>query len=151
MDGRMANSTSASSVQLRLSLEQVSTFLDDAFPPTARAKFGQIVSLDLNHVRMRLDPDPSMIRPGNIVSGPSLMGLVDVAAYAVIAAHNGPEAMAVTNALSITFLRSCDVKPVFADARLLKLGRRLASVDVRLWQDEETRLVAQSTVSYALP
>lgn len=110
-----------------------------------------MVSVDLNHVRMRLDPDPSMIRPGNIVSGPTLMGLVDVAAYAVIAAHIGPEAMAVTNSLSIAFLRSCDVKPVFADARLLKLGRRLATIDVRVWQGDEDRLVAQSTVGYALP
>lgn len=79
------------------------------------------------------------------------MGLVDVSAYAVIAAHNGPEAMAVTNSLSIAFLRGCAVKPIFADARLLKLGRRLATVDVRVWQDEEERLVAQATVGYALP
>ena len=80
-----------------------------------------------------------------------MMGLVDVAAYAVILAHIGPVAMAMTNTLTINFLRVCRMEPVYADARLLKLGRRLASVDVRLWQGSEDRLVAQATVGYALP
>jgi uncharacterized protein (TIGR00369 family) len=79
------------------------------------------------------------------------MGLIDVAAYAVVLAHIGPVEMAVTNTLFVTFLRPCRVEPVFADARLLKLGRRLASIDVRLWQASEDRLVAQATVGYALP
>lgn len=100
---------------------------------------------------MRLDPGPDMIRPGGIVSGPTLMGLADVAAWAVVLAHVGPVAMAVTNSLSINFLRACQLDAVIADARLLKLGRRLATVDVRLWQGDEQRLVAQATVGYALP
>lgn len=112
---------------------------------------GAVDALSLNHLRMRLDPDESMKRPGDIVSGPTLMTLVDVCAYAIIAAHHGPAAMAVTNALSISFLRACQFEPVFADASLLKLGRRLATVDVRIWQDSPDRLVAQSTVGYALP
>lgn len=136
---------------LRLSQEEVAAFLDAAFPASARAAFGTVDRLTHNHLRMRLEPDASMIRPGDIVSGPVLMGLIDVAAYGVIAAHHGPEAMAVTNALSIAFLRACAVQPVFADAHLLKLGRRLATVDVRLWQGSEDRLIAQATVGYALP
>ncbi len=40
---------------------------------------------------------------------------------------------------------------MIADARLLKLGRRMATVDVRLWQEVEDRLVAQATVGYVLP
>ena len=79
------------------------------------------------------------------------MALVDVAAYGIILGHIGPVAMAVTNALSISFLRACRFEPIFADARLLKLGRRLATVDVRIWQQSEDRLIAQSTVGYALP
>jgi acyl-coenzyme A thioesterase PaaI-like protein len=40
---------------------------------------------------------------------------------------------------------------VVADARLIKLGKRLATIDVRLWQDSEEQLIVQSTVGYALP
>ncbi len=96
-------------------------------------------------------PGPRMVRPGGIVSGPTLMGLADVAAYAVVLAHIGPVAMAVTNTLNITFLRPCQTERVVADARLLKLGRRLATIDVRLWQRTEAGLVAQATVGYVLP
>jgi len=138
-------------LELRLTIEQVSSFLDEAFPPSARASLGEVESLALNHLRMRLDPNESMRRPGDIVSGPALMALVDVAAYAVIAAHHGPEAMAVTNSLSISFLRACRFEAIFAEARILKLGRRLATIDVRIWQRTEDRLIAQSTVGYALP
>ena len=59
--------------------------------------------------------------------------------------------MAVTNSLSISFLRACQFEPIYADARILKLGRRLATVDVRVWQRTEDRLIAQSTVGYAMP
>lgn len=139
------------SEQLRLSASELTAFLDTAFPPAARSKLGEVVAVAPGHVRMVLRPDASMVRPGGIVSGPTLMGLIDVAAYAVVLAHIGPVEMAVTNTLSVSFLRPCRLEPVFADARLLKLGRRFASIDVRLWQSTEDRLIAQATVGYALP
>lgn len=138
-------------MELRLTAAEVSAFLDTAFPLEARSLLGEVDSLTMGRLRMRLTPVPVMKRPGDIVSGPTIMALVDVAAYGVIAAHHGPEAMAVTSSLSISFLRACRFEPVFADAHLLKLGRRLATVDVRVWQEAENRLVAQSTVGYALP
>lgn len=140
-----------SSEQLRLSLDELAAFLDTAFPAAARPQLGELVSIAPGHVRMALQPDASMVRPGGIVSGPTLMGLIDVAAYAVVLAHIGPVEMAVTNTLSVSFLRACRLQQVFADARLLKLGRRFASIDVRLWQSTEDRLIAQATVGYALP
>ncbi len=135
----------------RLTLGQVSDFLEAAFPPEARPALGTVVDLQPGRLRMRLDPFPAMLRPGAIVSGPTLMALADVAAYGVIAAHHGPEAMALTSTLSIAFLRPGRPEPVFADADLLKLGRRTATVDVRLWQGDAHRLVAQATVGYVLP
>lgn len=137
--------------RLRLSIDELAAFLDAAFPAEARPGLGELVGVAPGHARMRLQPVPSMQRPGGIVSGPTLMGLIDVAAYAVVLAHIGPVEMAVTNTLSVSFLRPCRLEPVFADARLLKLGRRFASVDARLWQQTEDRLVAQATVGYALP
>ena len=135
----------------QLDINSLTAFLDDAFPPEARASLGAVVEIAPGRVRLRLEPTPAMARPGNIVAGPSLMALADVAAYAVIAAHHGPEPMAVTHSLSISFLRACQFESIHADARLLKLGRRLSTVDVRIWQGSEDRLVAQATVGYAQP
>jgi uncharacterized protein (TIGR00369 family) len=146
-----AKLNSASETVLRLDLGALSTFLDEAFPQAARPASGELVAVEPGHTRIRLEPKPDMIRPGNIVSGPTLMGLVDFAAYAMVLAHVGPVAMAVTNSLNISFLRACRLAPIVADARLLKLGRRLATIDVRLWQNRETRLIAQATVGYVLP
>lgn len=126
-------------------------FLDSAFPVAARPAFGEVAFVRLNHVQLTLQPLPEMERPGNIVSGPALMGLIDVAAYAVVLAHIGPVAMAVTHTMNVAFLRACRWSMVVADARLLKLGRRLATIDVRVWQGTEEHLIAQSTVGYALP
>ena len=136
--------------QVRLSADELTAFLKEAFPVEAQS-YGTVLHVGQDHAQMRLDPQVSMLRPGGIVSGPVQMGLIDVAAYVVVLAHIGPVAMAVTNSLSVTFLRPCRCEALFADARLLKLGRRLATIDVRLWQSSEGRLVAQATVGYALP
>ncbi len=137
--------------QLLLDKEALAAFLDGAFPAAARASFGEVAFVKPNHVQLTLQPLPEMARPGNIVSGPALMGLIDVAAYAVVLAHIGPVAMAVTHSMNVAFLRACRWSTVVADARLLKLGKRLATIDVRLWQESEQQLIAQSTVGYALP
>jgi uncharacterized protein (TIGR00369 family) len=140
-----------SEIQLHFDKEGLARFLDGAFPAATRPALGEVASVDLNHVRMTLQPRPEMVRPGNIVSGPSLMALIDVASYAAVLAHIGAVPMAVTHTLNVTFMRACRFETIVADARLLKLGRRLATIDVRLWQGSEDRLIAQSTVGYALP
>jgi acyl-coenzyme A thioesterase PaaI-like protein len=109
-------------LQLRLSQDEITAFLHGAFPAEVCAKLGKVDRLSLNHLRMRLDPDASMLRPGGIVSGPTMMGLVDVAAYAIIAAHHGPEAMAVTNALNINFLRACKFQTIFCRCTPFETG-----------------------------
>ncbi len=137
--------------QLRLSPEELARVLDQAFPAEARGRLGEVVSVAPGHVRMRLTPTAAMLRPGEIVSGPSLVGLIDVAAYAVVLAHIGAVEMAVTSTMSVSFLRPCRLEMVVADARLLKLGKRRATIDVRLWQDSEERVVTQATLGYAIP
>jgi uncharacterized protein (TIGR00369 family) len=129
----------------------LSALIDTMFHPGARARYGSVVSVEPGHVRLSLTPPEDCLRPGAIVSGPTLMGLADVGAFAVIAAHLGPVTMALTTTLTINFLRAAHGHaPLIADAHLLKLGRRLASAEVRLSQ-ERVGLVAQATVGFALP
>ena len=66
------------------------------------------------------------IRPGGTVSGPTLMWLADVGTYALLLAHLGDAALAVTSSLSIDFLRRPVGPQMVADTQLLKLGRSLA-------------------------
>ncbi|THG38700.1 PaaI family thioesterase [Sphingomonas olei] len=133
-----------------LSVEELRTLLAGAFPGRA-GEGGTVEVLGPGTARMILDPLLAMARPGNIVSGPTLMTLADHVAYAVILAHTGPMLMAVTHTLTMSFLRACRFERIVADATILKMGRRLVTVDVRIWQGSEAGIVAQATVGYTLP
>ena len=133
-----------------MSLAEMAEFFRGAFPED-KGPHDNVIAIRPGWVRLKLEPEARNLRPGNLVSGPTQMGLADRAAYAVILAHIGPVAMAVTSNLNYSFLRGVQFRTVHADARLLKLGRRLATVDVVLWQDDETNIVGQATVTYALP
>ena len=90
-------------------------------------------------------------RPGGTLSGPTMMALADNAAWLVILAHIGPQLLAVTTSLHIDFLRKPDIADLVASARLLKLGRRLAVVDVEVSSKGSRDLVAKAQVTYSLP
>jgi uncharacterized protein (TIGR00369 family) len=136
--------------RILLDAEALNAFLRTAFPHMGGGP-GPIILAEPGHVRVEIRPDARNLRPGDIVSGPTQMSLADTAAYALVLAHVGPVAMAVTNSLTIHFLRGCKPGPVFADARLLRLGRRIVTTDVRIWTESAERLVAQATVAYTLP
>lgn len=120
-----------------------SNFVDSEAAP------GPILSVMPGRVSVVRPFHPSMLRPGDLVAGPVLMGVADTAAYVLILAHVGPELMAVTSALNINFLRGAKKGDVHADAQLLSLGRRNAVCDVRLWTESPDRPAAQATVTYA--
>ena len=90
-------------------------------------------------------------RPGGTVSGPSLMALTDLTAWAAVLARIGPVALAVTTSLHIDFLRRPDLVDVLAEGRVLKLGRRLAVTEVALRSDGAADLVAKAQVTYSIP
>lgn len=132
----------------QMALEELNTFLSDAF---AGSRPYVIDRIESGRVAASLPADQVMIRPGGTVSGPTLMMLADAAAYAVVLAHIGPVALAVTSNLSIDFLRKPQAVGVEADAELLKLGRTLAVVDVRLRSAGSPDLIARASVTYAIP
>ncbi len=136
---------------LMLDADAVNAFLLRAFPHMQEERRGKVVALRPGHARLHMASDDTSLRPGGIVSGPKQMGFADAAAYAVILAHIGLVAMAVTTALNFQFLRPARPGLQTADASLLRLGRRLAVVDVRLWTDDEDKPVGQANVTYAIP
>jgi uncharacterized protein (TIGR00369 family) len=134
-----------------MSVAALETFFRQAFPDSEEYQHARIERIAPGMVRLVLEPEAMGLRPGGVVSGPTQMGLADRAAYAVILAHIGPVAMAVTSNLNFSFLRPVAHARLVADAVLLKLGRRLATVDVRLWQESEAQVLGQATVTYAIP
>ena len=127
---------------LRLFMKREFPQLDDSF---------EIVSIDDGVAIMHLHTNDQHLRPGGTVSGPSLFALADVAAYAAILGHIGPVALAVTTNLNINFLRKATPGTVKAVARILKLGKRLAVLEISLTSDETNELIAHATATYSIP
>ena len=133
---------------LQLTVAELNEFLSTAFN-TERAY--QVESLDEDRLVARVPTESIQTRPGGTVSGPTLMALADGAAYCQVLAHIGLVALAVTSSLNITFLRKPEPVGVEAEARFLKLGRKLAVVEVLLRSEGSPDLVAQAVVTYAIP
>ena len=102
-----------------MTVAELSAFLDAEFPQiNSGGRHYSVASISPGEAVLRLDPDQSHIRPGGTISGPTLFSLADLAAYAVILAHIGPVALAVTTNLNINFLRKPEVEPLVGKARL---------------------------------
>jgi acyl-coenzyme A thioesterase PaaI-like protein len=63
----------------------------------------------------------------------------------------GPVALAVTVNLNINFLRKPARCDLIAEARILKLGKRLAVMEVNLFSDGVDEPVAHVTSTYSIP
>lgn len=136
---------------LKLDAAGVNAVLRAAFPDAPADALALVEDLSPGRLRARRRYDAGMLRPGNIISGPTLMTVADTAAYALVLAHLGDEKMAVTSQLTMHFLRGAQIGDVMAEAQLLRLGRRIAVCDLRLWTEAADRLAAHAVVTYALP
>jgi uncharacterized protein (TIGR00369 family) len=63
----------------------------------------------------------------------------------------GPEPLAVTTNLNINFLRKPDRDDLVAKARILKLGQRLAVMEVEIFSANAPDPVAHVTSTYSIP
>ncbi|MFZ3034563.1 MAG: PaaI family thioesterase [Parvibaculum sp.] len=135
-----------------MSVAELEAFMEGNFPQMHEGgKLNHIEGLGPMTARMRLLYSDRNLRPGGTLSGPSMMALADYAMYAVILAHIGPVALAVTTNLNINFLRKPGPADLFADAKLLKLGKRLAVGEVTITQDGLDGPVAHVTSTYSIP
>lgn len=101
--------------------------------------------------RVRRRHHERSLRPGGTVSGPVMMALADFTMYVAVLTAIGWVPLAVTTNLSINFLKKPGARDLLAEARLLKLGKRLAVGEVGLHSDGEDDLVAHVTSTYSIP
>ena len=129
----------------------VNALLRKAFPGAEPTAFPTVLEVSPGRVKVMTPYRDGLLRPGGVISGPVLMSLSDTAAYALVLAHIGDQLMAVTSQLSMNFLRGAAPGDIYAEAQMLRLGRRIAVCDVRLWTEAPERLAAQAIVTYAIP
>lgn len=122
--------------------------------PASAAHGVTIDALDEGVCTLRLPVGDHMVRPGGTLSGPSMMGLADAAMWVCVMSAAGEIELAVTTNFSINFLRKPPMADVVADARILKLGRRLAVIETGIYAADDVdreHLLAHATVTYSIP
>lgn len=131
-----------------LGVDELQKIVDDAFPDY---EIPRIESVEGDTLVMAQPVGQRNTRPGGTLAGPTMMAVADNAAWLIILAHIGPVLLAVTTSLHIDFLRKPGVTDLMARARLIKLGQRLAVVDVELYSRGSADLVAKAQVTYSIP
>jgi uncharacterized protein (TIGR00369 family) len=127
--------------------EQVNEFLDREFPSAG----SRCESLGPSWAVACFDSSSVGLRPGGIISGPTLFGLCDAALWFACFTVIGIEPMALTSELSIRFLRPARGEAVRARADLHHPGRRSMIGTVVAWTDDADRPVAVAQGTYVRP
>lgn len=99
---------------------------------------------------MKLPYDDRSTRPGGSISGPHMMMLADACMYAVVLSIIGKVKLAVTTNFNINFLRKPTESDLIAEGKIIKIGKRLAIMEVSVLTSENT-LVAHATGTYSIP
>jgi acyl-coenzyme A thioesterase PaaI-like protein len=128
---------------------EVAAFLDEIAPGVT--EYMKIEEATPQGARIRLLGSDNHLRPGGIVSGPTLMTLADFSVWVPVLAAIGPEPMTTTVDLNIHFFRRVPPGDVIAQTRLHKVGKRLATGDVLMYADGHPDPVAHATVTYSIP
>jgi uncharacterized protein (TIGR00369 family) len=134
-----------------LSAEEVSAYLAKEFPQIGIGRNFSVEAVGPMSARLRLHYRADHLRPGGTISGPTIFALADVGLYVAILAQIGPVKLAVTTNLNINFLRKPGPADHVGEARLLKLGKRLAVGEVTMFSVGEPEIVAHATGTYSIP
>ena len=84
-----------------------------------------------------------------VFSGPKVMGLADTSMYVCMHAALGKDVVAVLSNLVITFLRPALASDLIAEAKIIRIGRRLAYLESYLFSDGSAEPIAHATSSFA--
>ena len=118
--------------------------------PLAGAWGVEVVSAEGGIAVVRLPAQPLLLRPGNTVSGPALMGLADVAMWAALLSVTGGKDESVTSSMTVNFLRPAGSGPVLAEARIVKRGKRMVFGDIMLRAEGSDAIAVHVTSTWAV-
>lgn len=125
------------------------TALIDAELPWAVDAGIKLQSIEYGKVTLGLPYQERSIRPGGSISGPHMMMLADATMYAVVLSMIGKVELAVTTSFNINFLRKPTESDLTAEGKIIKLGKRLAVLEVSIFSKED--IVAHATGTYSIP
>ena len=132
----------------KISKQQFNQIIEHDLPWAADAGM-QLQSIEAGKVVMNLPYNARSVRPGGSISGPHMMMLADATMYAVVLSMAGKVKLAVTTNFNINFLRKPSETDLTAEGKIIKLGKRLAVLEVSIFSKDD--IVAHATGTYSIP
>ncbi len=134
----------------QISIDDFNKILTEEMPWAVDTKM-TLEKISEGEAVMRLPYDKRSIRPGGSISGPHMMMLADACMYAVVLSLIGKVKLAVTTNFNVNFLRKPTESDLIAEGKIIKIGKRLAIMEVRVMTTVENKLVAHATGTYSIP
>jgi uncharacterized protein (TIGR00369 family) len=135
-----------------LNADEIAKLLHEVFPQAFYDGCGLVIErVDYANIRVRRHFSEEYLRPGGTISGPTMMELADFAMYVAVFSAIGEQPLAVTTNLNINFLRKPAAADLLAEAKLLKVGKRLAVGEVTIYSEGLDEPVAHVTSTYSIP
>ena len=136
-----------------MSPAEIVAHFDEIFPDrVALGWIFEIEHMEPFKARVRLPLHARNVRPGGTISGPAMFHLADYAIWVLIIGMTGKAGVnAVTSNLAMSYLRRPTAGDLVAQARIIKLGRRLVMADVEVYAPGQPDMVAHATATYAMP
>jgi uncharacterized protein (TIGR00369 family) len=132
----------------KITTEKFNAIIKVELPSAAEAGI-YMRAIEAGQAELVLPYSENSLRPGGTIAGPFMMMLADVCMFAVVLSMLGEIKLAVTTSLNINFLRKPSAGDLVARGNIIKLGKRLAVVEVSIFSDED--IVAHATGTYSLP
>ncbi|MFI2368393.1 PaaI family thioesterase [Streptomyces sp. NPDC018833] len=135
---------------MTLSLAEADKILSDNFAPWVLDLGLTVQEAGELHAVLRLPWSERLAREGGALSGQALMAAADTATVIAVASARGAFVPMTTVQQSTSFLRAVTGADVLVDARITKLGKRMAFVDITMTVEGAGEPAARASTVYAL-
>ena len=132
----------------KVTTEQFNEIIQTELPSSASLGI-YLQSIEYGEAELVLPYSEITLRAGGTIAGPFMMMLADVCMFAVVLSMLGEVKLAVTTSLNINFLRKPSECDLVARGSIIKMGKRLAVLEVSIYSEED--LVAHATGTYSIP
>lgn len=117
-------------------------------PPAAELLGWELLDIDPDHgtIKLKFQARPEFVNPIGVIQGGFLTAMLDEALGGAIAAMLGPDRFAPTVELKVSFIRSAQVGPLIAEARVIHQGISVIFLQGEL-RTIEGRLIATGSAT----
>lgn len=111
----------------------------------------RVESVAADRAVLRLPFSDRLVRTGGTICGQALMSAADTAMVIALAGAFGGFKPVTTVSQNVTFMRPISGKDTLVEARIIRLGRKLAFGEILLRAEGDDRPAAHATTTCAIP